>query len=54
MNKDLKLVVDNSFNKKENKLFFEKEELKIFWIYTLKWFQRDLGKIMVFRFPPRE
>ena len=29
MNKDLKLVVDNSFKKKENKLFFEKEELKI-------------------------
>ena len=28
MNKDLKLVVDNSFKKKENKLFFEKKELK--------------------------
>ena len=29
MNKDLKLVVNNSFKKKEDKLFFEKEELKI-------------------------
>ena len=29
MNKDLKLVVNNSFKKKENTLFFEKEELKI-------------------------
>ena len=28
MNKNLKLVVDNSFKKKENKLFFEKKELK--------------------------
>ena len=28
MNKDLKLVVNNSFIKKENKLFFEKKELK--------------------------
>ena len=28
MNRDLKLVVDNSFKKKENKLFFEKKELK--------------------------
>ena len=28
MNKDLKLVIDNSFKKKENKLFFEKKELK--------------------------
>ena len=28
MNKDLKLVVDNSFKKKESKLFFEKKELK--------------------------
>ena len=28
MNKGLKLVVDNSFKKKENKLFFEKKELK--------------------------
>ena len=28
MNKDLKLVVDNSFKRKENKLFFEKKELK--------------------------
>ena len=28
MNRNLKLVVDNSFKKKENKLFFEKKELK--------------------------
>ena len=28
MNKDLKLVINNSFIKKENKLFFEKKELK--------------------------
>ena len=28
MNKGLKLVVDNSFKKKENNLFFEKKELK--------------------------
>ncbi len=56
MNKDLKLVVDNSFKKKENKLFFEKKELKniLDWIYMLKWFQEDLGKIMVFTFLPKE
>ena len=28
MNRNLKLVIDNSFKKKENKLFFEKKELK--------------------------
>ena len=28
MNRNLKLVVDNSFKKKENKFFFEKKELK--------------------------
>ena len=28
MNRDLKLVIDNSFIKKENKFFFEKKELK--------------------------
>ena len=28
MNRNLKLVVDNSYKKKENKLFFEKKELK--------------------------
>ena len=28
MNRNLKLIVDNSFKKKENKFFFEKKELK--------------------------
>ncbi len=28
MNKDLKLVVDNPFKKKEDKLFFEKKRVK--------------------------
>ena len=28
MNRDLKLVINNSFIKKENKFFFEKKELK--------------------------
>ena len=29
MNKNLKLVINNNFSKKEKKIFFEKEELKI-------------------------
>ena len=28
MNRNLKLIVDNSFKKKENRFFFEKKELK--------------------------
>ena len=28
MNRNLKLVIDNSYKKKENKFFFEKKELK--------------------------
>jgi len=28
MNRNLKLIVDNSFKKKDNKFFFEKKELK--------------------------
>ena len=28
MNRNLKLVVDNSFKKKDNNFFFEKKELK--------------------------
>ena len=50
MNRNLKLVINNSIKKYEEKFFFEKSELKIILDYMQKWFRTVLGKIMALIF----
>ena len=47
MNRNLKLVINNSISEKEQRYFFEKEELKIILDLYAKMVSDDLGKIMV-------
>ena len=47
MRNNLRLVVNNPYNKIEEKQFFEKDELKIILDLYARWFPKVLGKIMV-------
>ena len=53
MNRNLKLVVNNTL-KKERNYFFEKDELKSILNLYAKWFQMDPGKTTAWLFPAKK